>query len=123
MQPVFHHLVIQSALPCTTGNVHGTCRQEGISDITSLVPALDLCCDCVAGIEVKMITGDHLLIAKETMRMLSMGTDVSDQTEHASRFKEWILTLEEPASASADRPVGVMYHQRCWDRACLERGS
>jgi hypothetical protein len=30
-----------------------------------------------AGIEVKMITGDHLLIAKETMRMLSMGTEVS----------------------------------------------
>jgi H+-transporting ATPase len=29
------------------------------------------------GIEVKMITGDHLLIGKETARMLGMGTEVS----------------------------------------------
>lgn len=30
----------------------------------------------VQGIEVKMITGDHLLIGKETARMLGMGTQV-----------------------------------------------
>lgn len=28
------------------------------------------------GIDVKMITGDHLLIGKETARMLGMGTQV-----------------------------------------------
>lgn len=28
------------------------------------------------GIEVKMITGDHLLIGKETAKMLGMGTEV-----------------------------------------------
>ena len=28
------------------------------------------------GIEVKMITGDHLLIGKETAKMLGMGTEM-----------------------------------------------
>lgn len=31
---------------------------------------------CLQGIAVKMITGDHLLIGKETARMLGMGTMV-----------------------------------------------
>lgn len=31
----------------------------------------------VQGIQVKMITGDHLLIGKETARQLGMGTEVS----------------------------------------------
>jgi H+-transporting ATPase len=30
------------------------------------------------GVEVKMVTGDHLLIAKETARQLGMGQDVRD---------------------------------------------
>lgn len=30
----------------------------------------------IQGIEVKMITGDHLLIGKETARMLNMGTEM-----------------------------------------------
>ncbi len=32
------------------------------------------------GVEVKMITGDHLLIAKETARQLGMGTDIKDSS-------------------------------------------
>ena len=32
------------------------------------------------GVEVKMITGDHLLIAKETARQLGMGQDIRDAT-------------------------------------------
>ncbi len=35
------------------------------------------------GIEVKMITGDHLLIGKETAKMLGMGTQVRAQGPHA----------------------------------------
>lgn len=30
------------------------------------------------GVDVKMITGDHVLIAKETARMLGMGTNIKD---------------------------------------------
>ena len=30
------------------------------------------------GVEVKMVTGDHLLIAKETARQLGMGQDIRD---------------------------------------------
>ncbi len=30
------------------------------------------------GVDVKMITGDHVLIAKETCRMLGMGTNIKD---------------------------------------------
>lgn len=32
------------------------------------------------GVDVKMITGDHLLIAKETSRMLGLGTNIQDPT-------------------------------------------
>lgn len=32
------------------------------------------------GVDVKMITGDHVLIAKETARMLGMGTNIKDAT-------------------------------------------
>ena len=34
------------------------------------------CPPAVQGIEVKMITGDHLLIGKETAKMLGMGTEM-----------------------------------------------
>jgi H+-transporting ATPase len=33
------------------------------------------------GVDVKMITGDHLLIARETARMLGMGLEIKDPKE------------------------------------------
>ena len=33
------------------------------------------------GVNVKMITGDHLLIARETARLLEMGSNITD-AEH-----------------------------------------
>lgn len=38
------------------------------------------------GISVKMVTGDHLLIGKETAKMLGMGTEVSGA---ARRQRRW----------------------------------
>ena len=50
------------------------------------------------GVEVKMITGDHLLIAKETARQLGMGTNI----ENAALLPK----LEEDGKA----PANLMDH-------------
>lgn len=46
------------------------------------------------GVRVKMITGDHLLIARETARVLGMGTNISDPSQ--------LPNLDENGKAPAD---------------------
>jgi H+-transporting ATPase len=69
------------AVAKTKGGVDGEWQMAGL--LTFLDPPRPDTKDTIDrardyGVEVKMITGDHLLIAKETSRVLGMGTDIRD---------------------------------------------
>jgi hypothetical protein len=64
--PIEHHVLV--CVLCW-----GHRREEDPIKHHAGVPLLVM---LLQGIDVKMITGDHLLIGKETARMLGMGTQV-----------------------------------------------
>lgn len=71
------------AVARTMGGPDGEWRMAGL--LTFLDPPRPDTKDTIErardyGVEVKMITGDHLLIAKETSRVLGMGTDIRDSS-------------------------------------------
>lgn len=69
------------AVARTVGSVDGPWQMVGL--LTFLDPPRPDTKDTIDrsnqfGVAVKMITGDHLLIAKETARVLGMGTQIDD---------------------------------------------
>ena len=59
----------------------------------------------VYGVKVKMITGDHLLIAKETARVLDLGTDISTAEE---------LPMLDPKTKLKPANLGRDYGELCY---------